>query len=79
VTWLSRLSKVLSFTVLAAMMLALLFQPLSVVGLVAAAWIGDTTGWYRVEDYMCTIPEGCEDYIAERKRLRENATRQNSH
>jgi hypothetical protein len=50
---------------------ALLLIP---VGFLAAAWIGDATGWYRVEDYMCTIPEGCDEYVAERKRLREMRT-----
>ena len=74
-TWLIRLFKVLGFTSLAAIALAVLFQPLSVVGLVVVASIGDVTGWYRVEDYMCTIPQECEEFIAERKRQRENTTR----
>lgn len=38
------------------------------------AGFGEKTGWYRVEDYMCTIPQGCDEYIAERKRLREIRT-----
>jgi hypothetical protein len=44
------------------------------VWIVAAAWIGDKTGWYYLEDSMCTIPEGCEEYAARRKRLREMRT-----
>jgi hypothetical protein len=34
------------------------------------AWLTDKTDW-RIEDYMCTIPEGCKEYVAERKRARE--------
>jgi hypothetical protein len=33
-------------------------------------WLTDKTDW-RMEDYMCTIPEGCTEWIAERKRARE--------
>src|ERR1700733_12153493 len=48
-------------------------QPLPVVSR-PAAWISDTTDW-RLEDYMCTLPEGCTEFIAERKRLREQNRR----
>jgi hypothetical protein len=47
-------------------------------GFTAAVIIGDVTGWYRMEDQMCTITQGCDEYIAERKRLRENRTPENS-
>jgi hypothetical protein len=67
VRWLGRLAKVLGFVIL----VFLSFELVPIVGILTAAWIGDTTGWYRVEDYMCTLPEGCKEYIAERKRLRE--------
>ena len=30
----------------------------------------DKTDW-RIEDYMCTVPEGCDEFIATRKRARE--------
>jgi len=69
--WLVRLARALGYSILAAIIVLLLYPTLSMVGVLTAAWIGDTTGWYRVEDYMCTIPEGCKEYIAERKRLRE--------
>jgi hypothetical protein len=37
---------------------------------VAADLVRDRTNW-RVEDYMCTLPEGCKEFIAERKHHRE--------
>jgi len=42
-------------------------------GFYVAAMIGDYTGWYRVEDYMCMSQdrEGCERWIAEKARDRE--------
>jgi hypothetical protein len=50
--------------------LLLLFQPLSLAVVLIHAWISDPTDW-RLEDYMCTLPEGCSESIAERKRMRE--------
>jgi hypothetical protein len=64
--WLRRLWRVALTTAVAPLLIPVEFY--------AAAWIGDATGWYRVEDYMCTIPEGCDESIAERKRLREMRT-----
>jgi hypothetical protein len=58
VKWLVRLSKAFGFTVLAAAILLLLFQPISLAVVLTAAWISAPTDW-RLEDYMCTLPEGC--------------------
>ena len=43
---------------------------LYVAGFLVSKTIIDQTAW-RIEDYMCTLPEGCDEFIAERKRLRE--------
>jgi len=48
----------------------LLFLPLYLTVDLIYVWITDSTDW-RLEDYICTLPEGCSEYIAERKRLRE--------
>ncbi|MCC8938038.1 hypothetical protein H8A99_16555 [Bradyrhizobium sp. Arg68] len=43
---------------------------LYVAGFLVSKTIIDKTAW-RIEDYMSTLPEGCDEFIAERKRLRE--------
>jgi hypothetical protein len=77
--WLIKLSRALGYTVAIVAVVWLLFQPFSVVGLLVTAMLGEATGWYRIEDSMCTLPEGCKEYIAERKLQREqNKPLQNS-
>jgi hypothetical protein len=68
--WLIRPARTLGFTVLALLIALLLFQPLSLAVVLIHAWITDLTDW-RLEDYMCTVPEGCSEFIAERRRWRE--------
>jgi hypothetical protein len=69
VKWLVRILKVLGCTMAATVIASLLFQPLSVAVVLIHAWITDPTDW-RLEDYMCSLPEGCSEFIAERKRRR---------
>lgn len=40
-------------------------------GLIILSYMSDKAGWFKVEDHMCTIAQGCAEQIAERKRLRE--------
>ncbi len=42
---------------LALLLITLLFVAISSVGILVAALIGQTTGWYRIEDHMCTLPD----------------------
>ena len=64
---LHRLYVGLIFVVLLPIVVLLVFPPFS---MFVYAWLTDKTDW-RIEDYMCTVPEGCKEYIAERKRARE--------
>jgi hypothetical protein len=70
VKWLARPLKALGYTVAATVIALLLFQPLSLAVVLIHAWISDPTDWH-LEDYMCTVPQGCSEFIAERKRQRE--------
>jgi len=56
---------------LAAMSFLLLLTPALVVAVkFTFIWLTDKTDW-RIEDYMCTLPDGCDEFNAERKGLRE--------
>ena len=44
-------------TVFISISTALLLIVVSPLGILAAALIGQTTGWYRIEDHMCTLPD----------------------
>jgi hypothetical protein len=50
-----RLLKVGKWTVIVCLIYGVLAVPMFFL----AAMIGDYTGWYRVEDYMCTIGPSC--------------------
>jgi hypothetical protein len=39
-------------------------------GILVKIWLTDRTDW-RIEDYMCTLPDGCKESIEARKRARE--------
>jgi hypothetical protein len=80
VKWFVTLAKALGYAALAAVVAMLLFPALSLIGFYTAAWIGEKTGWYRVEDYMCMNDDWktCEEWIAEEKRQRENRPPANS-
>jgi hypothetical protein len=62
------MAKVLAVGFWIVLVACLLFWP----SLYAVAWVGDETGWYHVEDYMCdaATAQECDKYIAERKMLR---------
>jgi len=63
------LFKILKVIWIAVVMLALL-PWIFVAGDLIVLSFTDRTDW-RIEDYMCTLPEGCDEFIAERKRARE--------
>jgi hypothetical protein len=71
VKWLVRAVRIVTITIVGAIAAGLLFIVLAVPGFFAVAWVGEKTGWYRVEDSMCTSDQGCAEYIAEKKRLQE--------
>jgi hypothetical protein len=63
-------TKVIVLTLAAILLLLLLTPALVLAGKFTFIWFTDKTDW-RIEDYMCTLPDGCDKYIAERKKQRE--------
>ncbi|MCA6125358.1 hypothetical protein J6500_26190 [Bradyrhizobium sp. WSM 1704] len=62
--------RVIALTVSALVVLLLSLPWLYVAGFLVAKTFTERTAW-RIEDYMCTLPEGCDEFIAERRRQRE--------
>jgi hypothetical protein len=62
--------KAMTLSLAAIGFLLLLTPALVLAGKFTFIWLIDKTDW-RIEDYMCTLPEGCDEFIAERRRLRE--------
>ena len=52
-----RIERYALITIVTAALTIVALVSLSALGLVAFLSVGDLTGWYRIEDHMCKLPQ----------------------
>jgi hypothetical protein len=65
-----KILKVIGIVVIGSVATLVLLPWLVAAGNLIVISFTDKTDW-RIEDYMCTLRGGCDEFIAERKRARE--------
>jgi hypothetical protein len=68
--WIDRVRKAIVAILILVFAIPIFLYALFFVFFYIDASLNDKTDW-RIEDYMCTLPEGCKEFTESRKRSRE--------